>query len=137
METYRFTREEDYYNDYRRSFFGFTWKKSGWDCLRHYEIMSQHCAPYWLGLPYLEDCPPKVLFRFPKELVLAINKLPGIEIEQVDVKNWPEKRLKRAVIDHTVFPEPVYWELLEQIFDHALKNLTTVAVAEYLLSFLE
>ena len=37
---YIFTEEEEYYDDMSRSWFGLTSKKGGWDCLRHYEIMS-------------------------------------------------------------------------------------------------
>lgn len=42
---YAFTREEDYYADLRRSRFGITTKKAGWECLRHYEIAANACVP--------------------------------------------------------------------------------------------
>ncbi|HZV00685.1 MAG TPA: glycosyltransferase [Planctomycetota bacterium] len=32
--------EEEYYSDLRRSVFGVTTKRGGWDCLRHYEIAA-------------------------------------------------------------------------------------------------
>lgn len=35
-----FTKEEEYYEDLSRSWFGLTCKKGGWDCLRHYEIIA-------------------------------------------------------------------------------------------------
>jgi hypothetical protein len=35
-----FEREADYYADLRRSRFGITTKKAGWDCMRHYEIAA-------------------------------------------------------------------------------------------------
>jgi len=37
---YNYTQEEEYYEDMRRSWFGLTCKKGGWDSLRHYEIMA-------------------------------------------------------------------------------------------------
>lgn len=37
---YAFENEEDYYNDLQSSKFGITTKRSGWDCLRHYEIAA-------------------------------------------------------------------------------------------------
>jgi hypothetical protein len=37
---HKFTKEEDYYNDLSRSWFGLTCQKGGWDCMRHYEIMA-------------------------------------------------------------------------------------------------
>lgn len=35
---YIFSKESDYYDDLRKSQFGITTKKAGWDALRHYEI---------------------------------------------------------------------------------------------------
>lgn len=37
---YKFEYESAYYEDMRRSWFGLTCKKGGWDCLRHYEILA-------------------------------------------------------------------------------------------------
>lgn len=42
---YMFDDEESYLDGYRTSAFAHTRKKAGWDCLRHYEIMSQGCIP--------------------------------------------------------------------------------------------
>jgi hypothetical protein len=39
-EGYAFRNEEDYYLDLRQSKYGITTKRSGWDCLRHYEIAA-------------------------------------------------------------------------------------------------
>ncbi len=47
---YKFTREEDYYNDLRTSKFGITTKRSGWDCLRHYEIAANCAVPCFRDL---------------------------------------------------------------------------------------
>lgn len=37
---YAFETEEEYYRDLQQSKFGVTTKRSGWDCLRHYEIAA-------------------------------------------------------------------------------------------------
>ena len=37
---YKFSNEDEYYQDLRSSWFGLTCKKGGWDCLRHYEIIA-------------------------------------------------------------------------------------------------
>lgn len=37
---YAFDSEQDYYADLRQSMYGITTKRSGWDCLRHYEIAA-------------------------------------------------------------------------------------------------
>jgi hypothetical protein len=36
--SYAFTSESEYFKDLQESRFGITTKRSGWDCLRHYEI---------------------------------------------------------------------------------------------------
>jgi hypothetical protein len=67
MHTYVFSKEQDYYEDYQKSMFGYTMKKAGWDCLRHYEILANGCIPWFIGL---ENCPKKTMTHFPKSLIL-------------------------------------------------------------------
>ncbi len=43
-EQYSFTKEEDYYNDLKKSRYGITTKRAGWDCLRHYELAANGCV---------------------------------------------------------------------------------------------
>ena len=71
--TYIYSREEDYYADYRSSLFAITTKKCGWDCLRHYEIMSQGCIPLFLDLA---ACPPTTMVNLPKAELLEALTLP-------------------------------------------------------------
>ena len=68
--TYIFDNEDSYLKDYRDSYFGKTIKKGGWDCLRHYEILSSRCIPYF---PEIENCPKKTLANFPKEIIEYTN----------------------------------------------------------------
>lgn len=69
--TYIFTDEASYYKDYQSAVFGRTCKKSGWDCMRHYEILANGCIPLFTDL---DRCPPETMTHFPKELVLAAMK---------------------------------------------------------------
>lgn len=62
-EVYAFSDEKEYYKDIQLSKFGITTKRSGWDCLRHYEYTANgavlcfknysdkfiQCAPYGLN----------------------------------------------------------------------------------------
>lgn len=41
---YVFTKEAEYYKDLQESQFGITTKRSGWDCLRHYELAANGCV---------------------------------------------------------------------------------------------
>ena len=63
IETYIYNTEEDYYKEYQKSYFALTFKKGGWDCLRHYEIIANGCIPYFSEI---EKCPNNTLHLFPK-----------------------------------------------------------------------
>lgn len=47
---YAFTSELDYYEDLRRSRYGVTTKRAGWDALRHYEIAANGAVPCFRDL---------------------------------------------------------------------------------------
>ena len=70
--TYLYENEFDYYNMYSDSRFAKTWKKGGWDCLRHYEILASGCTPWF---PDLHWCPETLMTNFPRDLVLNMNRL--------------------------------------------------------------
>lgn len=106
-ETYIFKTEESYYEDYQKSYYGVTMKKAGWDAMRHYEILGNYCMPYFIGL---EDCPAGTLNNMPKQLLL-------------DAKQLTEN-----------FDEGIFFNILDQVYDHTQKHLTTKALAEYLIS---
>jgi hypothetical protein len=70
--TYIYKTEKDYYNEYKKSLFATTYKKAGWDCMRHYEILACGCIPYF---PNIENCPSKTMYHLPKKLIIEGNKL--------------------------------------------------------------
>ena len=114
-ETYIYSKEKDYYDDYQRSLYAITQAKTGWDCLRHYEILANGCIPYFLDL---DKCHPNAMFFLPKDLIKEAMNLPGVSY------------LK---IDHTKFNRAKYDELLNKILEHTKKHLSSKAMAEYLL----
>lgn len=69
LETYIYEKEKDYYDMYFNSLFALTYKKAGWDCLRHYEILANGCIPLFLDL---KNCPQETLKTLPKENLLSI-----------------------------------------------------------------
>lgn len=92
-ETYRFgpDEEEAYYRQYREARFGLTWKKGGWDCLRHYEILANGAIPVFRGL---RDCPDRTLVAFPKKLVLeAMDELVPWDESKVELYDHYAARL--------------------------------------------
>ena len=106
-ETYIFKTEQDYYEDYQKSFFGVTFKKGGWDCMRHYEIIGNRCIPHFIGL---EDCPKNILSNWPKELILKTNRYAKNCIAPLE-----------------------YSEFLVELYSYAKQNMTTSALANYVI----
>ena len=104
---YIFDNEQDYYDDYNKSYYGVTMKKAGWDCMRHYEILANNCIPYFTDL---EECPPQILTTLPKELLLEGKEL---------VNNFDEQK---------------YFNILSELFDYTKNNLTTKHLAQYVLN---
>ena len=48
--SYFFSAEDDYYRDLQAARFGITGKRSGWECLRHYEIAANGAVPCFRDL---------------------------------------------------------------------------------------
>jgi hypothetical protein len=105
---YIFDNEQEYYNDYNKSYFGVTMKKAGWDCMRHYEILANNCIPYFIDL---ENCPEYTLTNLPKELLLEAKELAN---------NFEEQK---------------YFSILDELFDYTKNNLTTKSLAKYILNY--
>ena len=111
--TYIYKKEADYYAEYATSVFAITCQKGGWDCLRHYEILSQGCIPLFIGI---ERCPKNTMTFFPKKLLARTL----------------EKLLPKM-------GQPLTEELQEEIrnattilLEYTRQNLTTRAMAMYL-----
>lgn len=111
-ETYRFSEEEAYFQMYADARFAFTWKKEGWDCLRHYEILANGTIPVF---PDLQKCPKDTLSHLPKDLIIQANR------ELLPWKDIPEYHLK-------------YTHYLKDLLFHSRKHTSCSAVA---LKFLE
>lgn len=71
-ETYIYHTEQDYNQAYQESRFGMTFKKGGWDCMRHYEILANGCIPYFTDI---DDLPPDTMIFFPRELIKLTNRM--------------------------------------------------------------
>lgn len=106
-ESYIYETEEDYYEQYRESWFAKTIQKAGWDCLRHYEILANGAIPYF---PELSKCPPQTMTTFPKQLVLQGNRLFEMGA-----------------------PSEVCRELIKELLEYTRAHLTTRATAQGIL----
>jgi len=105
---YIFDNENDYYDDYNKSYFGVTMKKAGWDCMRHYEILANNCVPYFVDL---NECPEYTLTNLPKELLLEVRSLAN---------NFDDQK---------------YLSILNELFNYTKNNLTTKKLAQYILNY--
>jgi hypothetical protein len=103
---YIFTSEEEYYRDYQVSKYGLTWKKWGWDCKRHYEILCNRCIPLF---ERIDECPPNIMVNFPKVLVSEVEN------------------------NYKTVSEATYNEWLEELFAYTKEHLTTKTLASYIL----
>lgn len=106
LETYIYDNEFDYYEGYRESYFGLTFRKGGWDCLRHYEILMNGCIPEFLNL---EKCPPHTMTTFPKDIIIEVNK------------------------DHARQSFSQLNDLTAELIDYTRKNLTTETLFRYII----
>jgi hypothetical protein len=109
ITTYKFHNEQDYYQDYNQSFYGVTTKKAGWDCLRHYEILGNYCAPYFLNL---ENCPETCLTTLPRLLIKELLNLTT----------------------QSSFNDTQYFKLMDDAFDYFKMNCLTKHTAQYILN---
>ena len=71
LETYIYKDEISYSQMYQDSVFALTYRKGGWDCFRHYEILMNGCVSFHLEI---DKCPNKTLEKLPKDLLKEILK---------------------------------------------------------------
>jgi hypothetical protein len=111
IDTYIYKTEEDYYNNYKGSLFGFTYKKGGWDCLRHYEIIANKCIPFFWDL---NKCPERTLANFPKKTVTECMEA-----------------YQNGTLTHDL-----YEKYATAIYEYGRKKLTCEASADYVIKSL-
>lgn len=116
-ETYIYTTEIDYYQEYQNSLFARTNKKSGWDCLRHYEIMANGCIPYF---PDIDNCPINTMAFCPKHLFYKGNVLYD-RLKDKSVENLSSQEKDECT------------SLIEELLNFIKENLTTEKIAQYIL----
>lgn len=106
-QSYTFTDEKLYYQEFAKSYYAYTCKKMGWDCMRHYEILANRCIP---SFENLEECPPYIMTNFPKSIILEINKYS----------------LNEKIYSH-------YEDFNDYLIEYTKKNLTTKKLVQNLL----
>jgi hypothetical protein len=95
--------------------FAITTKKSGWDCMRHYEILASGCIPYF---PDIEKCPENTMKLLPKSMIMEGNALYR--------KYGLYKSMETSEMNECFI-------LISKLTDYTRKNLTTLQMAKYVL----
>jgi hypothetical protein len=107
--TYIFDNEEAYYRDYQESFFGWTQKKAGWDCLRHYEILMNCCFPAVRDVGLI---PPHTMTGFPKQIIQDYYVKHGYEYSE---EYWDALNLMVSCLEHNCTTEAMWYRILERL----------------------
>lgn len=140
MHTFIYNDEESYFRDYQSSMFAYTWRKSGWDCLRHYEIISNDCIPLFLDIKH---CPETNCTTIPKSLLMEYYEVSGISKifdfdSPVQYDNRNTLILNRdlsKINDFEINDESyeIYIDYLIKLKEYAKNNLTTEILGRYIL----
>jgi hypothetical protein len=141
MHTFIYNDEESYFNDYKESMFAYTWKKSGWDCLRHYEILGNDCIPIFLDIKH---CPETNCTTLPKDLLIEYYEKSKL-IDIFDFDSPVEYDDRCAMIlnrDLTLINKfeinddsyELYLEYLHKLKSFTKNNLTTLELGKYVTS---
>jgi len=127
--SYDYTNENDYYNEYKTSYFAYTKKKGGWDCLRHYEICANGCLVYF---PELKDCPKNTMSLLPKNLFEQSNELfkKIVNNDNPEIKSYLSFDITKISDEN----KKIYNNLVEETLNYFKNNLTCSNMANYILN---
>ena len=148
LKTYIYEDELSYYNMYQNSIFSLTYRKAGWDCLRHYEILMNGSIPIFLNI---EKCPTFTMWNFPKKIIFDINN----KYENVFNFYNPLKIFKKKFLNFQRISNLFTYKLKSidiykylnnnkelidyrlDLLDYTKKNLTTEVLAKYVVGKLK
>ena len=145
LNTYIYDNESLYYEMYKKSIFALTYKKAGWDCLRHYEILMNGCIPLFLDI---ENCPTNTISTLPKEqLIYCLKNFNKIFFFYNPFKIFKKKHLtfkrifsflkfnyKKNNLKKFIQENGEVFEIKKNLLDFTRKNLTTEMLAKYTLN---
>ena len=144
--TYIYQNEKDYYHQYQDSIFALTYKKVGWDSLRHYEILMNGCIPLFLNI---EKCPKKILTNLPKKLFLDVFNQYSWILNQFFPTNIYKKKFlsidkffyyffnlfkKKYTASSFITSYPEIFEIKNKMLEYTRNNLTTEKIAKDIIS---
>jgi hypothetical protein len=93
----KFETEQEYYKQYSKALFGYTMKKAGWDCLRHYEILGAGALPYFENI---EEKPETIMSTWPIKLQKDVNALCDKLLNKKNYNSPPSQKLGKSSFHH-------------------------------------
>ena len=142
LDTYIYDDENSYYEMYKKSIFALTYKKAGWDCLRHYEILMNGCIPLFLNL---KNCPLDCISTLPKkklaEILVKFEKILSSynQFKIFKKKHLSFKRIFSAIsfkseqekLNLFLKENEIIFSIKDDLLNFTKKNLTTEVLAKY------
>lgn len=116
--------EHRYHSDMRSSLFSITFKKSGWDCLRHLEILAAGSFPWFPGIQY---CPKHTMAAYPKRVLHALQRIPVVILNGSKFSHASYTYQKKHL-----HPE-LYHVMMSSLLFYTKDILSTKAMAKYVL----
>lgn len=138
---HKYKTEIEYYQQYRSSYFGYNCCKAGWQSGRLLEIIANKCLPYFTDI---EKMPKQTWHSLPRELLIDIKRMRGVNPGTISPYNpsvntyiGDTRQIKpaeeRGSINFCEFDPSLWCDYMKELFNYSLKNLTTKALARYVL----
>ena len=138
---------------YRHSFFAFTHRRGGWDCLRHYESFTEGTLPYF---PDIHQCDKYCMTAFPKDLAKKVLQMRGVShigyvkeasdgVSSRYMYKEPGVAYNNPKLPHVLnfraqgdinwdtFNITGYFDLAQEMLEYARKYSTTKSLVTYML----
>lgn len=126
---YNLYNESEYFNDLSKSLFAITYKKGGWDCLRHLEILASGSLPLFVGI---HKCHHDALSLHPKKLYQQLLNYPGLELKYKR-KDRMTLTFETLKFDEININKNFYMVINKALLQYTRNILSTRAVASYVL----
>jgi hypothetical protein len=124
--------ESNFFADMRHSLFSLTYKKGGWDCLRHLEILAAGSLPLFINIG---QCPNQTLVTHPKALYKLILELPGlaVRLSAKESNHGMAMHFERLDFDLSMLDKALYSTIASALLHYTRNVLSTHAMAAYVL----
>lgn len=126
--------ESRFFEDLQRSLFHLTYKKGGWDCLRHLEILAAGALPLFVNIAH---CPNQTLALHPKALYRLILETPGLTLraarEATGGGSATTMHFEALDLDAARLNKELYMVTASALLQYTRNVLSTAAVAGHVL----